>query len=73
MGIVAPDAVTYSVSVTASPEACQNPDQVVSARIQFVGFGEVELRIRLVCDCGCESAAVSDCRAIFRVNHVIVM
>jgi hypothetical protein len=56
-GITSPDAVTYSVRVTASPDACRDPDQTVSARIQFVGFGEVELSIRLVCDCGCEATA----------------
>ena len=59
VGIAAPNSVTYSVRVTASPEACQDPDQLVSARIQFVGFGEVDLSIRLICDCGCEAASVS--------------
>ena len=58
MNVTAPDDVTYSVRITASPEACRNPDQVVSARIQFVGFGEVELNISVLCDCGCEVDAV---------------
>ena len=59
INVNAPNAVSYSVRLTASPEACQDPDQVVSARIQFVGFGQVELSISLQCDCGCEASAVS--------------
>lgn len=70
-GIAAPDAVTYSVRVTASPDACLEPDQLVSARIQFVGFGEVDLTIRLICDCGCEAAAVSHVTLVG--GHVRVM
>ena len=51
-------SVTYSVQITALPEACQAPDQVVNARIQFVGFGQVDLTIALQCDCGCEADTV---------------
>ena len=46
------------MKVIASPEDCQNPDQVVPVRIQFVRFGEVNLNIGL-CECGFDTAAVS--------------
>ena len=60
VNINAPNDITYTVRITANAEACdQDPDQVISARIQFVGFGQVDVNIRLMCDCGCEIDAVS--------------
>lgn len=74
MNISGSNTVTYSVQITAPPEVCRAPDQVVNARIQFVGFGQVDLTIALQCDCGCEADMVRpthDCHIMSYDCHVI--
>ena len=49
--VIAPDNVTYTVTVEASSDICR--EGPVNALVQFIGFGDVELNITFQCDCGC--------------------
>ena len=49
-----PDTVTYRVQVSVSPDACDVlGNQPISAQIQFIGFGIVNINVSLSCDCNC--------------------
>ena len=59
-GVVFPNSVTYQMSVSASPEACiQLSGRLpLTAQLQFIGFGSVDVSINLLCDCGSCAAPV---------------
>lgn len=61
-GIVFPNSITYQLSISATPEACtQLADRLpLTAQLQFIGFGSVDVNISLLCDCNCD-APVSRC------------
>ena len=56
-GVVFPNDVTYQLSVSASPEACTElaGRLPLTAQLQFIGFGSVEVNISLLCDCNCDA------------------
>lgn len=54
VGVDFPNSVTYSVEVSATPNACQLP-QPIRAQIQFIRFGTVTININLQCDCNCDA------------------
>ena len=59
--IVFPSTADYHVTVSAAPEACRIlGNQSISAQIQFIGFGNVDIDISLACDCGCTDPVCHD-------------
>ena len=65
--VIAPDNVTYTVTVEASSDICREGSANVEALVQFIGFGDVELNIMFQCDCGCVppvSVCVCECKCV---------
>ena len=56
-GVVFPNSVTYQLSASVSPEACAElADRLpLTAQLQFIGFGTVDVEINLLCDCNCDA------------------
>ena len=68
-----PNNVVYTVTVEASPEICS--ERPVTAQVQFIGFGLVELNITFQCDCGCDppvSVCVCMCVASFPGSPLVL-
>jgi len=57
--VIAPDNVTYTVTVETSSDICREGPVNVNALVQFIGFGDVELSIMFQCDCSCAPPAVN--------------
>ena len=65
VNVTYPDTVNYRVSVSATPEACGIlGNQSISAQIQFIGFGTVDVSISLMCDCDCDNPVCSIFRTL---------
>ena len=58
--ITHPNNVSYTATVTVAPEFCigKRPVEVLKPRVVFVGFGEVEMTVEVLCDCECSSEQV---------------
>lgn len=55
-----PQEVTYDVTVDVLPEFCESSaaDSSLSARLLFIGFGDVQIYISVICSCDCENNSV---------------